>query len=158
MSNKQSKQTPSPSSWESFLNLCPSRYLRLSEYYHIHDALESNFQMPKRKLPFTSLLTTAGVKDGDDLLGRQVSSHLAIYRSKSIAQNPLGCQQAGIGTLKKIVCVLCLAKLCLDKKDQGHVPGMSGFVLAKLKLYLTKRHIHIEIATTVPNQLTMLMN
>ena len=46
--------------------------------------------MPKRKLPFTPVLTTAGVKDGGDLSGGQVSSHLAIYRSKSIAQTPLG--------------------------------------------------------------------
>lgn len=46
--------------------------------------------MPKRKLPFTPLLTTAEVKDGGDLSVRKVSSCLAIYRSKPRAQMLLG--------------------------------------------------------------------
>lgn len=116
MSNKKREWTPSPSSWELFLNLCPSRYPRLSEYCHIHDALESNFQIPKRKLPFIPLLTTAGVKDGGDLSSGQVSSHLASYRSKSIAQTPLEYQQTGGESRRKLMCGSCLPKLCLHKK------------------------------------------
>lgn len=71
---------------------------------------------------------------GGDLSGRYVLSHLAIYRSKSIAQTPLEYQQTGSGTLKETNRFpVCQCHACL-KRDQGSssLPGMSRFMLTKL--------------------------
>lgn len=96
-----------------------------------------------RKPPFIPLLTTAGVKDGGDLSGRQVSSHLASYRSKSIAQTPLEYQQTGGESLRKLMCVPCLPKLCLHKKDErpSSVPDTSWLMFPELNIFISQTHV-----------------
>lgn len=115
MSNKQRKWTPSPNSWELFLNVFPSRYPKLSEYCHIHNALEGKFCMPKR-LPFIPILRCWWWS-----LSGYVPSCLAIYRSKSIAQTPLGCQQTGSGTLKETNGCSLFASTMPAEKGSGFI-------------------------------------
>lgn len=58
---------------------------------------------------------------GDDLSGRQVPSHLAIYRSELIAQTPLGYHRQAVGLLKKLMGVPCLPKAKPAQKRSGFI-------------------------------------
>lgn len=70
---------------------------------------------------------------GGDLSDRHVPSHLANYKSKSIAQTPLGYQQTDSGTPKDTNgCSLFTKDMPAQKTDSSSVPGMPGLMLAKL--------------------------
>lgn len=129
----------------------------------------------RRNQLFTSLLTTAEVKDGGDLF-KQKSLVSPAYRSKSRAQMLSGYWRIGSESLRKPTYIPCLQNLCLCdlvrcKHHQGwflesyiylpkHCPVWGCHwrkVLAHSKCWLMPDHCLAGStwAPTVPNWLTM---
>lgn len=94
----------------------------------------------RRNYLFTSLLTTAEVKDGGDLSGRKVSSHLPAYRSKPRVQMLLGYEQTGSESLKKPTYIPCLQNPCL--RDLIHCRADSCNVI-----FISQNTLQSEAAT-----------